>query len=143
MQARRKLRVLLVDDDEVDRMAVSRGLERSGIDAEIRIARDGLEALDILRGNGTPQIAWPYIILLDLNMPRLDGLGFLDEIRADKDLRRSVVIVLSTSELDADKKAAYDASVAAYVVKRDAGRNFQDLVTLLDSFWSVVSLPEN
>lgn len=141
MESARQLRILLVDDDEVDRMAVTRGLSRSSLSAEVRVARDGQEALDLLRVDKESSAIWPHMLLLDLSMPRLDGHGFLQHLRADPLLRQIVVVVLSTSDSEQDKLAAYDHCVAAYVVKRDAGRNFQGLIELLDAYWNIVSFP--
>lgn len=141
MQQGKRIRILLVDDDEVDRMAVLRGLDKAGIEAEIKVAKDGIEALECLRGDKQEPVPRPYMVLLDLNMPRLDGLGFLEEIRSDESLRRTVVFVLTTSENDEDKLAAYNQLVAGYVVKSEAGKNFEGLVSLLLSYWEVVALP--
>ena len=87
--------VLLVDDDDVDVMALQRMFKKQKIANPVRVASDGREALDILRGdNGAKQIAWPYLILLDLNMPRMNGIELLDEIRSDPTLASSLVFVL-------------------------------------------------
>ena len=138
------MKVLLVDDDLVDRMAVLRGFSRAGLDAEIQVAADGLEALEILRQpNDEARMEEPFLVLLDLNMPRMGGLKFLEELRKDPTLRRTVVFVLTTSDSDEDRLAAYDHFIAGYILKSRAGRNFEELLKLLQAYWSVVILPTN
>lgn len=141
MTSETELRILLVDDDEVDRMAVEKGLERAGVHSEVVSATDGIEALEILRGERGDLVRRPFVVLLDLNMPRLDGIGFLEQIRADNELRRTVVFVLSTSASGEDQLAAYDRFVAGYVVKNDAGPNYERLIKMLVEYWRVVKLP--
>lgn len=131
------IRLLLVDDDEVDRMAVQRGLERAGVDVELHVAVDGLEALETLRGD----LRKPFLVLLDLNMPRLDGMSMLRELRQDEGLRRSVVFVLSTSDSEEEQRMAYDLQAAGYIVKSRAGRDVESLARLLRSYWDIVALP--
>lgn len=143
IQRPENLRVLLVDDDEIDRMAVIRGFYKANIPSEIEVARDGVEGLSVLRGEHDDRgLKPPYLVLLDLNMPRLDGIGFLEEVRQDKDLRRNVIFILTTSDSDEDKVAAYERLVAGYIVKRTCGRDFQDLIKMLDTYWRVVALPQ-
>lgn len=90
--------LLLVEDDEVDVQGLKRAFAKSRIGNPITVARDGIEALEILRGeNGQAKLAKPHLILLDLNMPRMNGLEFLEAIRADEDLKTSVVFMITTS----------------------------------------------
>lgn len=136
------MRVLVVDDDIVDRMAVLRGFSRAGLEAEIQVASDGLEALEILRSVGHGADGGnPFLVLLDLNMPRMSGIPFLEELRKDPGLKRTVVFVLTTSDRDEDRLAAYDQFIAGYILKADAGRNFENLIKLLTAYWNVVVLP--
>lgn len=134
--------VLLVDDDDVDVMVMKRAFERSEIFNPLRVARDGMEALEILRGeDGHEQLRAPYIVLLDLNMPRMDGFEFLEEVRADPDLRRAVIFVLTTSSADRDRALAYDRNVAGYFLKSNVGSGFLDVIAMLKAYWKVVRLP--
>lgn len=134
--------ILLVDDDQIDVLAVKSALEESGIANPVYTAQDGIAALNLLRGtNGVQQIARPYIILLDLNMPRMNGLEFLKAIRDDKYLRQSIVFVLTTSKDDRDKTAAYDHNIAGYMVKSEVGADFINLVKLLKDFKIVIQFP--
>ena len=137
------LQVLLVEDDEIDVEAVRMAFEEQRILNPIRIACDGIEALEILRGeNGQEKIDPPYLILLDINMPRMNGFEFLDVLRADPNLRKAVVFVLTTSADDEDKMRAYDRNVAGYIVKTKAGSGFLDAVRMLDHYWRIVELPK-
>lgn len=133
------LRILAVDDDEVDRELIERALGRVEFPAECRFARDGVEALELMRAGDESER--PALVLLDLNMPRLDGHGFLRELRADAELRRTVVFVLTTSDFEDDQRLAYEQGIAGYIVKSSAGRGMRDLVRFLESYWSLVSLP--
>ena len=135
--------ILLVEDDAVDVKTVKLALRQLKIANPLICAGDGIEALEILRGeNGREKLRHPYIILLDLNMPRMDGLEFLDELRRDPSLQRSVVIVMTTSAAEEDRFRAYDKHVAGYVLKHSAARSFLETVTMLDCFWRVIEFPE-
>lgn len=137
------VQVLLVEDNEVDREAVRRAFRAHRIANPIRDAVDGVEALEILRGtSGREKLERPFIVLLDISMPRMDGIELLRELRNDRDLRDAVVFVLTTSRSEEDKVAAYDANVAGYIPKEDAGAGFVTLVSMLDSYWKVVELLE-
>lgn len=134
--------VLLIEDDEIDAEAIQRAFQRARIANPIVNVTDGIDALDKLRGtNGVEPLARPFIILLDLNMPRMNGIEFLEEIRSDELLRHSIVFVLTTSDDDRDKVAAYDKHVAGYMVKSKAGEDFMQLIGLLDHYWRVVEMP--
>ena len=129
---------LIVDDDEVSIMAIRRALERHQLDNPVVEARDGLEALDLLRG-GT--IGKPFVILLDINMPRMTGLEFLAAIRDDEDFSDSVIFVLTTSDAPQDICAAYSHQVAGYILKEDAYRSIGSAIGLLGTYVSTVTLP--
>lgn len=136
--SRKEVTVLLIDDDEVDVMGVERAFEKARIGNPIVVAKDGIEGLEKLRSDA---IKRPYLILLDLNMPRMNGLEFLDEIRKDDRLRSSIVFVLTTSNAERDRCAAYQRNIAGYIVKENVGKEFLDAVSLLDMYWKVVELP--
>jgi len=133
---------LLVEDDDVDVMCLQRAFRELGIANQLVVANDGIEALEMLRGeNGYDPIPKPYIILLDLNMPRMNGTEFLTELRKDPAIKHSVVFVLTTSDDEQDKINAYEHHVAGYIVKSEAGRSFQPALEMLDRYWRVVELP--
>jgi len=136
------VRLLLVEDDDIDAEGVERALRKAHVATPIVRAIGGIEALARLRGeDGGPPLRRPYLILLDLNMPRMDGLTFLDELRADPALSDSIVFVLTTSDADRDKAAAYRAHVAGYMLKSRVGKMFVNLVDLLNPYWRHVELP--
>ena len=130
--------ILLVEDDDIDAMSVQRAFQRMKIANPIVRAKDGVEALDILLKGGIEQ---PYLILLDLNMPRMGGLELLDTIRNNPQLELSVVFVLTTSKDDEDKIKAYKHHVAGYIVKEKLDEGFEQLVRMLDHYWRLVELP--
>jgi len=136
------VQVLLVEDDDIDAETVKRSFQKMKIGNPIRHARDGEEALEMLRGeNGAEPIIGPFVVLLDLNMPRLGGHDFLAEIRKDPILRETVVFVLTTSNAGDDRTKAYKKNVAGYIVKHEAGTGFIEAIKMLQQFWRVVTLP--
>ena len=136
------IKTLLVEDDEVDVEAIIRAFERQKIDTIFTIVGNGLEALKLMRSEYKDEsLAWPYLILLDLNMPRMNGIEFLQAIRQDAQLCRSVVFVLTTSDRNEDKMAAYDAHVAGYFVKSQLGKDHLPVTKLLELYWQLVEFP--
>jgi DNA-binding NarL/FixJ family response regulator len=132
------VQVLLIEDNEVDVEGIRRAFEKHRIANPIIVARDGRAGLDALRSG---QVRKPYVILLDLNLPRMNGLEFLEELRRDSELSDSVVFVLTTSKRDEDKVAAYHCHVAGYMVKSEVGQSFMKLVNMLGAYWRIVQLP--
>lgn len=139
---RSKLSVVVVDDDVVDAKALRRSFGRSELDFPLFFEEDGIEALKLLRGaEGKERPSRPFLVLLDINMPRMNGIEFLKELRADPALRDTVVFVLTTSRAEDDKIAAYAHNVAGYIVKSDVGDHFDKLITLLRCYNDLVRLP--
>ena len=143
MEVKPEWTVLVVDDDEVEQLAITRAFERAGLRAHLETASDGEAALARLRGEGpVPAVRRPNLILLDLRMPGMDGLEMLAELRADPELRDSVVFMLPTSELESDRAAAYAHQVAGYITKpRSDPEGFQQLVQLIARYGELVTLP--
>ena len=135
----KQVSILLVDDDDVDAMGVKRALKQLKIANPVLRARDGIEALAMLRA--PKGVERPFVILLDINMPRMNGLEMLDALREDPQLSSSVVFMLTTSQDDQDRVAAYAQHVAGYIVKRQAGDGFLRVIDMLDRYWRVVELP--
>lgn len=133
---------LVVDDDQVSVMAIKRALKKLKIVNPVIVASDGQQALDILRSDcdsnrGLP----PYLVTLDLNMPRMDGHEFLEEVRNDPRLQRAVIFVLSTSDAPVDITSAYDKNVAGYIVKDDLGDSLMKALDMLDAYTKLVEMP--
>ena len=108
----KQLTILLIDDDKVDSMIIKRAIAKLDFPYQVDTAHNGLDALMMLRGMSDIRIKRPDIILLDINMPLMNGLEFLSELRADPDLKDIHVCVLTTSEDDSDVKTAYEFNVA-------------------------------
>lgn len=134
--------ILLVDDDELDVRCVQKAFKEQKISNPLLRASNGRKALEILRGGGgQPPLPRPYLILLDLKLPKMNGIEFLTELRQDAALEDSIVFVLTTSDDDRDKIAAYKQHVAGYLLKQDAGDEFLDAVRMLDYFTLSVHFP--
>jgi CheY-like chemotaxis protein len=133
------LNILLVEDDDVDVMNVRRAFARHHITNPLFVARDGVEALEKLRDSEIPQ--GRRLVLLDLNMPRMNGIEFLRELRNDPQLAPTPVVVLTTSNDDQDKVEAYHLNVAGYVLKPVTFINFCDVMVTLNKYWSLVEMP--
>ncbi|KYG08687.1 two-component system response regulator [Sorangium cellulosum] len=133
------LNIILVEDDTVDVMNVRRAFERGKITNPLWVAGDGVEGLDLLRGSQVPRDR--RLVLLDLNMPRMNGIEFLRELRSDASLRATPVVVLTTSNDDRDKVDAYDLNVAGYLLKPVTFLSFVELMTALNRYWTLVEMP--
>jgi CheY-like chemotaxis protein len=113
-----ELSILLVEDDPVDAMIVTRAFEKARVDSSLRVACNGVEALELLRGEAAGRDEkLPVLILLDLNLPLMNGHELLAQLKADPRLRRIPVVVLSTSARERDVEECYDRGAAGYVVK--------------------------
>lgn len=134
----KEVSLLIVDDDDIDAISLERALRKLRLLNTLFRARDGREALDLLRSGQVPA---PYIILLDLNMPRMNGLEFLEVLRTDPALTHAVVFVLTTSKSDEDLVAAYRKHVAGYVFKQHMDRDFMEVMGLIEHYWRIVELP--
>lgn len=133
-----KVNIFIVEDDAIDIMAIRRSLENVNIIGSIYVAKDGIEALEKLRAGNIPP---PYIILMDLNMPRMNGIDCIKEIRLDPHLKQAIIFALSTSKDEKDKFQVYNCNVAGYIIKCDAGDNFDMAMRMLEQYLKVVELP--
>lgn len=134
--------ILLVEDDQIDARAFLRAMDKLRIHNPITVARDGVEGWEVLRGsNGRPPLPRPNLVVLDINLPRMNGLELLDRIRDDAELHDSIVFMLTTSNDDADKCEAFNLNVAGYILKSDVGNSFIRAVQLVDNYWRVVEFP--
>lgn len=137
------IHLLLVEDDEVDVMNVRRAFKKNNITNPLYVANNGLEALLMLRGNGEAPVVPPQrrLILLDINMPKMNGIEFLRELRADTSLKAIPVIVLTTSNEDKDKVEAYHLNVAGYILKPVTFSSFVDAIATLNKYWTLSEIP--
>ncbi|NJK49039.1 response regulator [Candidatus Gracilibacteria bacterium] len=137
------LHILLVEDDEVDVMNVKRALKKNNISNPLYIASNGLEALTMLRGeDGHSPVVPPHrrLILLDLNMPKMGGIEFLQVLRTDSDLKGIPVVVLTTSNQDRDRIEAYQLNVAGYMLKPVTFQNFVETMATLNNYWTLCEM---
>ena len=130
--------ILLVEDDQVDAMTVQRALKDINVTNRLDIVGDGEEALAFLRD---PENEKPCIILLDLSMPRMTGIEFLQVAKQDEALRRIPVVVLTASTEEQDKVDSFNLSVAGYMVKPVDYQQFVEVVKTIDLYWTLSELP--
>ena len=135
--------ILLVEDDDVDVMNVQRAFKKNNIANPLHVAGNGLEALAMLRGDGklAPLPKDRRLILLDLNMPKMGGIEFLRELRADPELRATPVVVLTTSNDDKDRVEAYNLNVAGYILKPVTLTSFIETMATLNKYWMLSEFP--
>jgi CheY-like chemotaxis protein len=133
------LNILLVEDDEVDVMNVRRAFKKNNIGNPLWVAGNGLDALALLRGPEIPRER--RLVLLDLNMPRMNGIEFLRELRADPELGLTPVVVLTTSDDERDRVDAYHLNVAGYILKPVTFVSFVEAMATLDKYWTLVEMP--
>ncbi|MGH9330112.1 MAG: response regulator [Vicinamibacterales bacterium] len=133
------LNILLVEDDAVDVMNVRRAFEKNRIINPLHVAPNGVEALQMLRNGQVPEER--RIVLLDLNMPRMNGVEFLRHLRTDPHLNLIPVVVLTTSTDEKDKVEAYNLNVAGYLVKPVTFVDFAEVMVTLNKYWSLVEFP--
>ena len=143
MPEQRDYSILLIEDDEVDILNVQRVFKKKNFSNTLHVAHNGVEALDLLRGtNGTTRLTpLPRIILLDINMPQMNGLEFLKELRDDPELRHLSAFVLTTSSDPHDLRKAYSRNVAGYIVKPIDFEHFSATIDALHAFWDLCVYP--
>jgi CheY-like chemotaxis protein len=132
-----KKAILLVEDDRVDAMTVERALKDVHVTNRLDLAQDGEKALEYLKTHEAP-----CVILLDLNMPRMNGIEFLQIVKSDSVLKKIPVIVLTTSESDQDRLGSFELSVAGYMIKPVDYKNFLAVIRTIDLYWTLSELPE-
>ena len=127
-------KILIVDDSATVRQQV--GMALSGAGFAVLEAVDGVDGATQLTSDGSIGL-----VICDVNMPRMNGIEFLDAVRADPALSRTIVFVLTTSDREEDKVAAYEHNVAGYILKSRAGEDFLEVVKLLRVYWRLVEFP--
>jgi CheY-like chemotaxis protein len=131
--------VLLVEDDNVDVMAVQRAFTDLKITNQLICADDGKNALERLKNGNDKK---PCLIILDLNMPKMNGFEFLDAIKSDKALRQIPVIILTTSNDKQDRIKTFKSSVAGYIVKPANYSNFLEAVRTINLYWTLSEMSD-
>jgi CheY-like chemotaxis protein len=137
MRGSKIVTILLVEDDEIDVKALKWAFDKLKIANPLVVARDGVAAWETLQ-----TLPRPYLIITDINMPRMNGIELLRKIRQSEQFRDSIVFALTTSNDEEDKIAAYNLNVAGYMLKTDMGTSFQRAIALIDNYWKVVEFPE-
>lgn len=135
------INILLVEDDAVDVMTVQRAFRKSKVSNPLHIAGNGLEALELLHSSENLFKDSRCLILLDLNMPKMNGIEFLKELRQDPTYHKIPVIVLTTSDQERDRVEAYNLHVAGYIVKPVTFAKFVEVVTVLNHYWTLCEFP--
>jgi len=131
--------ILLVDDDRVDVMTTKRALKDINVTNPVYTAGNGEEALELLRDGKTEK---PGVILLDLNMPRMNGIEFLRVIKNDVSLKRIPVVVLTTSKEEEDKVDSFNLGVAGYMIKPVDYMKFVEVIRAINMYWTLSELTE-
>ena len=141
MRSLEKMKVLVVDDNPNDVTIIKRAMRKSDVKCELHFARDGEEALDALYQKGefvdTPK---PDLILLDINLPKINGLEVLAKVKEDERLRRIPVIVLTISEREEDMVKAYDSGAASYMTKPVDSKDFERLIQTVQDYWKIAQI---
>lgn len=132
--------ILLIEDDDVDVMTVKRAIRDLKVTNQLVSIGDGEEAIEYLRTESTTK---PCIILLDLNMPKMDGAEFLKIVKADKALKKIPIVILTTSNSDRDVIESFERGAAGYMVKSVDYEKFVETIRTIDQYWTLSKLPSN
>ncbi|NVB82744.1 MAG: response regulator [Kofleriaceae bacterium] len=135
----RVINILLVEDDDVDVMTVKRAFQKANITNPLYVAHNGLEALELLRKQDIP--AQRRLVLLDVNMPKMNGIEFLREVRADPALQQMSVVVLTTSNEERDRIEAFKLNVAGYLLKPVTFSQFAEVMSTINKYWALMEMP--
>jgi CheY-like chemotaxis protein len=135
----RAINILLVEDDDVDVMTVKRAFRTANITNRLFVAHDGIEALDQLRNQDLPPQR--RLVLLDVNMPKMNGIEFLREVRADPTLQQISVVVLTTSNEARDRIEAFKLNVAGYLLKPLTFGQFAEVMSTIHKYWALMEMP--
>ncbi len=133
-----KRTILLVEDDMVDIMTVKRAVRELQIENPLIVTRNGEEGITYLN---TCRDNLPFIILLDINMPRMNGIEFLKVVKQDKALRAIPIIILTTSKEQQDRYESFHLGVAGYMVKPVHYQEFLDLLKMINAYWTHSEMP--
>ena len=132
--------ILLVEDDRIDAMTLKRALKDLKVTNDLVHTTNGEEALEYLRNQENEK---PCVIILDLNMPKMNGVEFLKIAKADEDLRRLPVVILTTSKDEWDRFQVFDLSAAGYIVKPADYKSFLEAIRTVQLYWTLSQLPDD
>ena len=132
--------ILLIEDDDVDVMTVKRALKDLKVTNQLVPISDGEDAIEYLKDESATK---PCIVLLDLNMPKMDGAEFLKIVKADKALKKIPVVILTTSNSDRDVIESFELGAAGYMVKSVDYEKFVETIRAIDRYWTLSKLPSN
>ena len=140
----KKITLLHIEDDSVDKMVVERVLKKMDIISVVHHAENGEDAINKLKGlNGEEKLSpTPQVILLDINMPKMNGLEFLKELRSDPELKHISVYMVTTSNDESDVAGAYEYNVAGYILKPVDIAHFEGTFKLITDFWRLCEFPK-
>lgn len=137
-----QMNIVLVEDNDIDVALLRRGLKALDVAHSVVRVHDGLEALELLKeDDARPCLPRPFLVLLDINMPRMNGHEFLEELRAHPRLKGTCVIMFTTSDNPRDVEKAYGACVNGYIVKPDNKPELVEVLRTLHGFWRVCEPP--
>jgi CheY-like chemotaxis protein len=142
MKFNQDVNILYIEDDDVDFLSLERSFKKSELKNKLFRAVDGVDALDLISGS-QPKVPHPRVIFLDINMPRMNGIEFLKKIRADEELKKITVFVLTTSDQEQDILEAHNLNVAGYVTKPLESSKLLDAVNSLKMFWDHCEFPSD
>lgn len=132
--------ILLAEDDPNDVLLIQRAFQKAGLETVLKVVRDGEQAIDYLSGRGQyanrTRFPLPFLLLLDLKMPGTDGFEVLQWVRAEPDLRRTLVIVLTSSNLQADVDRAYELGANSYLVKPVEFSQMVNMIQRFEAYWT-------
>lgn len=136
------MNILLVEDNDLDVKILERGLKKLGALNSLVRAKDGVEALHLLTEDVSHRILpRPYVILLDINMPRMNGHEFLEALRSTNEIKDARVFVFTTSDSKKDVGLAYQNNANGYIVKPNGSSELQDVLQSLQNFWDICENP--
>ena len=136
MPTSQEVTILLVEDDEIDVKALLKAFKKLKIANPVTVAKDGIEGWEALQS-----LPRPFLVIMDINMPRMSGLELLKKMRASKDFHDAIVFILTTSTDEQDKFEAYNLNVAGYMLKSDMGTSFIRAIEMVERYWRVIEFP--
>jgi CheY-like chemotaxis protein len=136
MPTSQEVTILLVEDDDIDVKALLKAFSKLKIANPVTVAKDGLEGWEALQ-----TIARPFLVIMDINMPRMSGIELLRKMRASPEFHDAIVFILTTSTDDRDKFEAYNLNVAGYMLKTDMGTSFIRAIEMVERYWRVIEFP--